>query len=82
MKTIWVITEEHNAYDQYGEYFICAFAEKPTHAQCLDLLLELDYIQEDQPMEHKDKMADFLMKGGGRYKYEDVWYWLREERLK
>jgi len=82
MKTIWVITEEHNAYDQYGEYFICAFAEKPTHAQCLDLLLELDYIQEDQPRKHKDKMSEFLMKGGGRYKYENVWYWLREERLK
>lgn len=82
MKTIWILTEEHNNYDQYGKYFIYAFAEQPTHAQCLDLMLELDYIQEYQCKKHKDKMAAFLMKGGGRYKDEDVWYWLREEGLK
>ena len=83
MNTVWVITEERNAYDQYGEYFIQAYAEKPTHQQCLEFLLSVDYVNCTQDKKHQDKMAAFLMKGGGRYKdTEDVWYWLREEELK
>lgn len=82
MNKVWVITEEHNDYDQHGVYFCCVFANKPTHQQCLDFLLEEGYIQKYQCKKHQDKMAAFLMKGGGRYKDEGVWYWLREERLK
>lgn len=82
MNRVWVITEERNAYDQYGKYFCCVFANKPTHQQCLDFLLEEGYVQDDQGKKHQDKMAALLMKGGGRYKDEDVWYWLKEEELK
>ena len=30
---IFILTEEYNAYDQYGEYFIAAFKHKPTPEQ-------------------------------------------------
>lgn len=82
MKTVWVVTKEYNNYDQYGEYFVCAFKEKPTHQQCLDLLSVENYFQSYADKKHKDKMAALLMKGGGRYKDEFDWYWLNEEVLK
>ena len=30
MGTIWVLTEERNDYNQYGEYFITCWKEKPS----------------------------------------------------
>lgn len=29
-KTIYVLTSKHNDYDQHGQYFLGAFAEKPS----------------------------------------------------
>ncbi len=64
MKTLWVITREENQYDQYGEYFVAAFSEKPT----LDNLIRLfgDII-----------LAKHILKGGGRMILEDTWYNLK-----
>lgn len=28
--TAFILTKSHNAYDQFGEYFICWFETKPT----------------------------------------------------
>ena len=66
---IWLLTEEYNQYDQYGEYFLSAFKDKPTQEQ-----LEQCGIQKNE-IEH-------VLNGGGRIKYEDQWYHLREEDLK
>lgn len=30
---VWILTTEYNDYDQYGEYFLQAFASKPTPEQ-------------------------------------------------
>lgn len=60
--TIWVITRCVNAYDQFGEYFECAFLEKPTAQQ----LTELGY------------NGEHLAWGGGRIHIEDEWYHLVE----
>lgn len=32
MNKIWILTSEHNDYNQHGEYFLAAFAAKPTVA--------------------------------------------------
>lgn len=63
---IWVLTEEYNQYDQYGEYFIHAWVEKPTKEQLSKLV--------------DPKEADYLLEtGGGRkHNYENNWYYLRE----
>ena len=35
MKSVWVITEEHNDYDQHGVFFCCVFKNKPTQQNVL-----------------------------------------------
>lgn len=67
--TVWILTEEHNDYNQYGEYFIAAFLEKPT----LEKLMSLDM---------SESIAKHVLTGGGRQKYEDQWFNLREEVVK
>jgi len=70
MKTVWIITEEYNEYDQHGQYFIAWFSEKPTVEQitkCLDC---------------DDNTAIHVANGGGRrvfgVRHEDQWYHLKE----
>lgn len=63
--TIWVLTEEFNAYDQYGEYFRHAWTAKPSREQLI--------AQDVSPHE-----VDHVLKGGGRIQHEDSWYHLRE----
>ena len=66
--TVWVLTEEYNAYDQYGEYFLKAFKNKPTKEQLLDSRVH------PWDVEH-------VLNGGGRVKYENQWYNLNEIEL-
>lgn len=66
---IWILTEEYNQYDQYGEYYVAAWSQKPTAAQ---LAVHVDYT--DEGITH-------ILGGGGRLRYEDRWYWLREEDI-
>lgn len=66
--TVWVLTEEHNDYNQYGEYFIAAFMEKPT----VEKLMKFNM---------NEMLAQHVLNGGGRQKYEDQWFILREEVL-
>ena len=65
--TIWILTSEHNLYDQQGEYYISAWREKPSIAE-LKRVLKCNNTE-----------ASFLWNdGGGRKDIEDVWYYLRE----
>ena len=70
MKLFWitVLTEEYNQYDQYGEYYLAVFKNKPT----LEQLMKFDM---------NEQGAQHVLNGGGRQKYEDQWYNLREEDL-
>ena len=63
---VYVLTEEYNAYDQYGEYFLNVFKDKPTVEQLMELL------------GINKSGAEHVLKGGGRIKREDQWYILTE----
>lgn len=68
-ETVWVLTEEHNLYDQNGKYFIAVFKEKPTTEQLLAL-----NISQEQLIHVKN--------GGGRVDSENQWFNLEQEKLK
>jgi len=67
---VWVLTEEYNDYDQYGEYFINVFANKPTCDQLNDAGVSLPEVAH-------------VLNGGGwinRYVEHRCWH-LREQEL-
>lgn len=86
MSTAWILTFEVNEYDQYGEYFLAAFKEKPTKLQLKEAIDDMNFASDDA-LEH-------VLQGGGQrdnknYKpfkgtrqYDNRWYNLREEKLK
>jgi len=63
---MWILTIEYNEYDQFGEYFVAAFKEKPTFNQLKKLLKE------------RKKVIENLLLGGGRIDEEYQWYHLRQ----
>ena len=66
----YILTEEYNAYDQLGEYFLAWFQTKPTSK---DLKRVIQNIGDD--------CVEHILSGGGRRKdpyWEDQWYNLRE----
>jgi hypothetical protein len=73
--TAYILTSEHNLYDQQGEYFLAWFDRKPTPDELkrsLEMLCE----------EHDDKTVAHVLAGGGRRQYgqrwEESWLYLRE----
>lgn len=62
---IYVLTEEYNEYDQYGEYFVHAWIGKPTDMQLAEHVRPGNNI-------------DWILRGGGRIDKEYHWYNLRE----
>jgi hypothetical protein len=66
---IWILTSELNEYDQYGEYYICAFKEKPS----LDIIQRL--------LNVTSEYATHILEKGGRLDTEYKWYNLREEDI-
>ena len=68
---MWVLTREHNEYDQYGAYYVMCWDHKPSEHELLWI------------MAHEEMggwSLKHLMKGGGRTKQlEDIWYNLEEE---
>lgn len=69
MTSVWVLTREVNAYDQYGEYYCAVFANKPTHQQ-----LTLEGVTQNR-LRH-------TLNGGGRVGNEEEWFHLKQEVLK
>ena len=63
---MWIVTREVNEYNQAGEYFCCAYLEKPSFQELRDKL-KLD-----------DIAAGTLTRGGGRQDSENEWFYLRE----
>ena len=70
--TVWVLTREHNDYDQYGRYFCAVFAQKPTHQQLEQLEV---YVVPKDRLRH-------VLNGGGRKQGDDIWWFLEEVELK
>jgi len=67
-QTAFVLTTEYNEYDQYGEYFLAVFSNKPTEEQ----LLSYDVPSKD--IQH-------VLNGGGRQNIEWKWFFLKEVPL-
>jgi len=65
-ETVWVLTEEYNEYNQNGEYFLHAWRSKPTATQL------------SKHVYYNNKGLNHVLNGGGREKWEDHWYHLKE----
>lgn len=63
--SVWVLTRELNEYDQFGEYFVAVFPEKPHHSQ-----LTANGVEQEK-LKH-------TLNGGGRVGTEYEWFHLRE----
>ena len=75
--TCWVLTREHNEYDQMGEYFVAVFQGKPTFQQVEPPVAEWARDDSDSPkLGHI--VGNLLRKGGGRIKDEYTWFFLKE----
>lgn len=64
--SIWVLTNAVNDYNQYGDYFIDCWLQKPTKEELLACNVPENRIQH-------------VLNGGGRFNdYEDDWFYLEE----
>ena len=66
---LWVLTRSVNDYNQHGDYFVAAWAHKPTEDE-LAKAASLDLRKKDD----RATLDNLVNNGGGRLKYEDVWY--------
>ncbi len=67
--SVWVLTKEFNEYDQFGEYFVAVFPDKPHHSQLTT------YGVRQNRLKH-------TLEGGGRVGTEYEWFHLREIEFK
>ena len=65
MNSVWILTVEYNDYDQYGEYFVAVFKDKPT----AQTLMELNV-----PTNRLRGVLDYE----GRVGSDDKWFILKE----
>jgi hypothetical protein len=72
---MYVLTREHNQYNQYGAYFVAAFEEKPTHKMMKKIIKKDGF---DCLFPEKNELIEHILTGGGRIAMEDVWYNLEE----
>lgn len=70
---VYILTRQHNDYDQYGEYFVAWFPERPTATDVKLAILKDDESAVD------DATAEHILSGGGRRDAlnENVWWHLR-----
>ncbi len=66
---MWIVTMDINDYNQYGDYFVAAYLEKPNFSELKSTLT-------DECL--SDATLGKLSRGGGRANAEDKWYNLRE----
>ncbi len=63
---MYILTTEYNQYDQYGEYAIAVFPNKPTKEQ----------VEKAVGDDITPETYQHILSGGGRIKYEDSWFYL------
>lgn len=81
--TVWILTEEFNEYDQYGDYFICAFRDKPTIKTLKNYFsTEISLGKATLAGATEEEFFEHLLKGGGRQNREYHWFNLEEIGLK
>jgi|DEB0MinimDraft_4_1074332.scaffolds.fasta_scaffold426591_2 hypothetical protein len=72
---VWILTSEHNDYNQHGEYFIAWFKTKPSEK-------ELWRVLQEEEEDDFSLVEHILKNGGGRRKpyksTNEVWYNLRQ----
>jgi len=82
MTKIFVLTREHNEYDQHGSYFVRAFSELPSLEKLAEVIqTEGDFHCQAMNTDFAIALSEHLRKGGGRRGTEDVWYNLDEVEL-
>ena len=70
----YILTSEHNLYDQMGEYFVSWFDHRPTFDELKNSLIKHREQSDDDTVNH-------ILAGGGRrmgFNYDEVWYSLKE----
>ena len=65
--TAWILTTEYNSYDQFGEYFVAWWKDKPSLEELGEVLKGLN----NNELLH-------VLQGGGREELESMWYNLVE----
>jgi hypothetical protein len=68
----YILTRQHNEYDQYGEYFVAWFAERPTAVEVQAA------VKRDEESEIDEALATHILSGGGRQTSENVWWHLKQ----
>jgi len=73
--TCWILSYEVNDYNQCGEYFVAAYATKPSKSTLSESLVD----DSNDCLEINDTFMKHLLEGGGRTtKQENEWYILKE----
>jgi len=71
---MYILTREHNLYDQEGEYYVAIF----KNIEDVNKKLQ-EVIEKDNYCTYDDKLHKHIVKGGGRINNEEVWFNLRHE---
>lgn len=66
---MWILLREHNEYDQYGEYFVAAWKEKPSEDTLYDLLKQCDITSYDPHLRNYAKVLDTVGHFGQHISY-------------
>lgn len=76
---VWVLTREHNDYNQHGEYFEAVFASAPTVLQLAEALHG-----STSPNDVMSALAliEHVRAGGGRRSDEQTWFNLEQVELR
>jgi hypothetical protein len=79
----YVLTAEHNQYDQYGEYFVALFEEIPTVEKLAEFLADQqEHVSVPTKVLEAVAFLEHIRKGGGRRKDEDSWYNLKRVEVR
>jgi hypothetical protein len=70
---LWILTRSVNDYNQDGDYFVAAWAEKPTRDGIARVLFDTNW---NQLVEHNKGLVKRVLDGGGREDGEWEWFHL------